>query len=154
MQTEDILNDFYNAFGEGNKERMLRHYHPDATFQDPAFGKLKGKEVLAMWSMLIEKSKGELEIAHRIIESDQSSGKVIWEAKYNYGKSRRKVHNIITADITLQDDKIIKHVDEFNLWKWSGQALGLPGKLLGWSSYLQNKIQRGAKKSLAEYMSK
>ncbi|NNE27920.1 MAG: nuclear transport factor 2 family protein [Saprospiraceae bacterium] len=152
MNTKDILNQFYNAFSIGDQHRMLFHYHKDIIFEDPAFGKLEGQEVKAMWSMLLEQAKGGLSITHEILSTDNNSGIVSWEAKYNYGKKRRPVHNIITAHLELQNDKIIKHKDVFDLWKWSQQALGIPGLLLGWTPYMKGKIQSGARKSLFNYM--
>ena len=152
MQTKEILNSFYKAFAQGNTEQMLSHYHPEATFKDPAFGELSEEEVKAMWTMLMERAKGNLKIEHEILEANETSGKVLWQAKYVYGKNKRPVHNKIKANIQIKDGLIIRHVDEFNLWKWSKQALGMSGLLLGWSSFLKNKIQSGAKISLAKFM--
>ncbi len=47
--------------------------------------------------------------------------------------------NKIKAHIRIADGKIIEHTDEFDIYKWSRQALGLPGILLGWSGYLKIK---------------
>lgn len=40
------------------------------------------------------------------------------------------------------------------MWKWSRQAVGLPGLLLGWSPFLKKKIQVEARMQLAKYMAK
>jgi hypothetical protein len=34
------------------------------------------------------------------------------------------------------------------IWKWSKQALGIPGHLLGWTGYMQKKINENALHSL------
>ena len=42
--------------------------------------------------------------------------------------------------------------DRFDFWKWSRQALGLPGWLLGWSSALRAKVQARAAGNLARFV--
>jgi hypothetical protein len=50
------------------------------------------------------------------------------------------------------DGKIIEHSDAFSLHKWSAQALGFSGWLLGWNKQFQRKIQNGARKNLLMWM--
>jgi hypothetical protein len=52
----------------------------------------------------------------------------------------------------IENDKITEHTDEFDIHKWSRQALGFPGLLLGWSGYLKNKIRSDAKNALEKFM--
>ena len=54
---EQIIEEFYAAFAEGNAETMASCYHPEVVFEDPAFGKLHGKDASEMWQMLIERAK-------------------------------------------------------------------------------------------------
>ena len=51
-------------------------------------------------------------------------------------------------DTYVEDGKIIDHRDEFDLWKWSAQALGLPGKLLGWSPMVKSRIRSTTRSNL------
>jgi hypothetical protein len=44
-----------------------------------------------------------------------------------------------------------RHTDDFDIWKWSKQALGLTGYLFGWTGFMQNKIHRNALRSLKKY---
>lgn len=41
-----------------------------------------------------------------------------------------------------KDGEIIKHTDDFNCWRWTAQALGLPGYLFGWSRDIQKRCIR------------
>ena len=59
---KEIIIKFYTAFENQDATTMAGCYHKDIVFQDPAFGILKGKEVIKMWQMLIERSKGNLKI--------------------------------------------------------------------------------------------
>ena len=152
MKTEQILEDFYVAFVNGDVSRMTAHYHSNAIFEDPAFGKLNYEEVKAMWAMLIDRSRGDLKITFDILSINENLSKVAWEAKYHYGKKRRPVHNKIIASIVIEDDKIIRHTDKFNLWRWSAQAIGPVGSLFGWSPVLKNTIRKKARKALYHYM--
>ena len=42
----------------------------------------------------------------------------------------------------------------FSLWKWSAQALGLKGQLLGWSPLVQGRIRAQASKGLRAYQAR
>jgi hypothetical protein len=72
-------------------------------------------------------------------------------ATYNFSKTNRKVINIINATFEFKDGLIIKHNDTFDLWKWSSQAFGLKGFLLGWTGFMQRKIQEQARIALGKF---
>ena len=59
----------------------------------------------------------------------------------------------LKAFMRLKDGKIIEHSDAFKLSKWASQALGWKGALFGWMGWMQRKIQKGARKSLGDFMS-
>ena len=148
---EQLIEEFYAAFASGNAKTMASCYHEDITFEDPVFGILKGKAVAAMWEMLIERSKGELKIEFSDVKADKQSGSARWIASYHFSKTNREVINHVFATFEFQDGLIIKHSDYFNLWKWTRQAFGLQGALLGWTGFMQRKIQGQARLSLTKY---
>lgn len=150
-QNQELIAQFYEAFSRHDAAAMAECYHNDIQFQDPAFGKLKGKDVSKMWKMLIDRSKDNLKIEVSDIKANSDSGTAKWIATYNFSKTNRKVINTIHADFEFQDGKIIKHTDHFDLWKWSRQAFGLKVYLLGWTGFMQRKIQEQARKSLTNY---
>lgn len=153
-QHQQLIEEFYAGFAEGNAKTMGSCYHKDIQFQDPVFGKLQGQDVLDMWEMLIEKSKGNIKIEFSDVRADELSGSARWVAVYNFSKTNRNVVNVIQASFVFKDGLIIKHTDEFDIWKWSKQALGLPGYLLGWTGFMHQKIQKNALHSLRSYQSK
>ena len=53
----------------------------------------------------------------------------------------------------IEDGLIVDHRDDFDIWKWSRQALGMPGMLLGWSPPLQKKVRDTALSGLRAYQS-
>lgn len=152
--TQHLIEEFYAGFAEGNAKTMASCYHKEIQFQDPAFGKLEGQDVIDMWEMLIEKSKGNIKIEFSDVEANALSGTAKWVAKYTFSKTNRKVVNVIRASFVFKDGLIIKHTDDFDIWKWSKQALGLSGYLLGWTGFMQRKIQENALQSLRYYQSK
>lgn len=81
-------------------------------------------------------------------------GSCNWIATYTFSQTGRKVENKAKALFTFRDGKIIEHQDDFSLWRWSRQALGIPGILLGWTLFLQNKIRRQARRSLEKFMTR
>lgn len=146
-----LITDFYTAFQRGDADGMIACYHPEIEFSDPAFGALAGAEVGAMWRMLLERGQGHLRIEFGGVSASAERGRVHWEARYPYGKQQRPVHNRIAAEFTFQDGKIRTHRDRFSLWRWSGQALGTTGRLLGWSPLVRNKVRKSCLTLLADY---
>jgi hypothetical protein len=128
-------------------------YHPQATFSDEAFKDLSAEEVKAMWQMLIT-SGSDLKLKFSDVEVSGDRGTCHWEAWYTFSRSGRKVHNVIDADFEFKDGKIYRHRDHFNFWRWSRMAFGASGLLLGWTPFLQNKVQSGAKERLRSFMEK
>lgn len=151
---ETTIINFYTAFANADAAKMCECYHPNIQFRDPAFGLLKGDEVCQMWKMLIEKSNGNLKINFSEIKADEYFGSAFWVANYNFSKTNRKVTNSISSKFHFQDGLIIKHIDDFDIWKWSKQALGIKGLLLGWTGFMQKKIQEQARMALKKYSEK
>lgn len=60
--------------------------------------------------------------------------------------------NRIDASFEFRDGRILRHRDSFGLWRWTRQALGPIGVVLGWSPLVQNKVRSQAMKSLEKYM--
>ena len=142
---------FYSAFANADAATMCECYHSDIQFRDPVFGLLKGNDVCLMWKMLIEKSKGNIKIEFSNVKADDYIGSAQWIASYHFSKTNRKVVNIIRTQFQFKDGLIIKHTDDFDIWKWSKQALGFRGYLFGWTSFLQKKMQQQALSSLKKY---
>ncbi|SFA86719.1 Ketosteroid isomerase-related protein [Flavobacterium swingsii] len=154
MENSLLIQKFYTAFANSNGEEMASCYHKDVIFEDPAFGKLNQKEVTSMWKMLLERSKGNLKIEFYDVVTNGKSGSARWIATYIFSQTNRKVVNIIDAKFEFKDGLIIKHTDHFDFFKWTKQALGLKGYLLGWTNFMQKKVQQNAKKSLQSYIHK
>lgn len=148
---ENTLIKFYTAFANADASTMCECYHRKIQFRDPVFDLLKENDVCDMWKMLMEKSKGNVKIEFSEIKADEYIGSVKWTATYNFSKTNRKVVNDIHAQFQFKEGLIIKHTDDFDIWKWSKQALGIKGYLFGWTGYFQQKIQQKALLSLKEY---
>jgi hypothetical protein len=127
-------------------------YHAEAKFRDEVF-KLEGKEIGAMWHMLCLRGK-DLVIEYEQVETSANTGSVNWKAMYTFNKTGRKVQNEIAASFIFRDGLIYNHSDDFDFWKWSTQALGVSGLMLGWSSLLRNKVRQQAMASLDAFIVK
>lgn len=148
---EELIRQFYTAFQNRDYAVMQQAYHAEASFHDPVFQTLNATEVKAMWQMLLTSAK-DLRISFRDIEVSGSNGRCTWEAWYTFSKTGKPVHNIITAQFEFKDGKIFRHRDDFDLWRWSRQALGISGLLLGWSPAVKNKIRDTARKGLEKFL--
>lgn len=153
-QTRTIIDRFYTAFANKQADEMVAQYDDEVVFTDPGFGRLEGDRAKAMWRMLIERGGQDLTVQYEIVDVSGNEGRVNWTADYRFGPKRRKVINHVQAHLLIHNGKIVRHDDQFSFWKWSRQALGLPGLLLGWSSFLKKSVQEKTNKVLSRYLSK
>ncbi|MBL8605338.1 MAG: nuclear transport factor 2 family protein [Myxococcales bacterium] len=142
-----LIESFYTAFQRRDAAAMGALYADDVRFSDPVFTDLRGPRARAMWAMLCERGK-DLTLEFSGVEADDHAGRAHWEARYTFSATGRKVHNVIDARFVFRDGKIVEHVDQFDLWRWSRMALGPMGVLLGWSPMVQNKIRGQAARGL------
>jgi ketosteroid isomerase-like protein len=148
-----LITKFYEAFQSGDGDAMAACYTPDASFADPVFPDLEGPRAGNMWRMLTSQAT-DLKVEFSGVQADDNKGTAHWEAWYTFSATGRMVHNIIDAEFTFKDGLIATHRDTFDLHRWTKLALGMPGILLGWSSFLQNKIRGQAGKALSIWESK
>lgn len=144
---DDVINTFYEGLAARDGDAMVSCYHDKVVFEDPAFGELQAEDACAMWQMLCA-SGTDLSLTHKILESGENTATVNWVAKYTFSTTGRKVTNDVTATLKFDGDKIIDHRDSFSFYKWSSQALGLPGQLLGWTPIIKSKVRATTRKNL------
>ena len=144
-----LIERFYAAFARRDWEQMAACYHPDVHFSDEVFD-LHGADVAAMWRMLCTSGKA-LHVKFSAVAADDREGRAHWDARYRFPATNRPVVNRIDARFGFRDGLIVRHVDRFDFWLWSRQALGARGWLLGWTPFLRNKVRAGAAERLAEF---
>jgi ketosteroid isomerase-like protein len=147
-----LISTLYQCLSERDGQGMADCYVRDAHFSDPVFNNLKNEEVGAMWKMLTGRAKTGITAAVHDININNDTGQARIEASYRFSQSNRLVTNHIHAQFTFRDGKIWKQRDEFDFWKWSRMALGVPGWILGWTPYLKNQVRAKARKSLDKFM--
>lgn len=151
----ELLTRFYTAFAALDPAAMASCYCPDARFTDEVF-ELHGREPIAgMWQMLCDttrlKGLGVWSLNFANIQANDSQGHAHWQAQYRFSATGRQVHNRIDAEFEFRGGLIFAHRDHFNFWRWSKQALGLPGWLLGWSPFLRKKVRAQAAANLQAF---
>jgi hypothetical protein len=146
-----LLDRFYRALQQRDGTTMAACYHADATFRDPVF-ELRGTRIGAMWKMLTQRG-ADLRVEFGNVVTDADAGSADCEAWYTFSATGRRVHNVIHSDFRFADGLILAQVDAFDFWRWSRQALGPAGLLLGWSPLLRRKVQAQATKALERYLS-
>ena len=60
--------------------------------------------------------------------------------------------SFIRAEFEFRDGLIRVQRDRFDFWRWSRQALGTPGLLLGWTPMLRNKVREKAQAGLEQFL--
>jgi len=148
---QQLVITFYSAFQQLDYKTMQQCYHENAVFFDPVFEDLNTTEVRDMWEMLCKQAKN-FSLQFTEVRADDDYGTCTWVADYTFSQSDKRVVNHVNAYFKFYEQKIIEHTDDFDMWKWSRQALGLPGWILGWSAFLQKKIRTKAQNNLSSYM--
>jgi ketosteroid isomerase-like protein len=144
-----LIDNFYTAFARRDWRTMAAAYDADARFSDEVFD-LRGADIGRMWRMLCERGT-DLRLQHRDVVADGEHVRAHWDAWYTFSATGRPVHNSIDARFELRNGLIGRHVDSFSFWRWSRQALGAPGALLGWTPWLRGKVRAQAAKGLAGF---
>jgi ketosteroid isomerase-like protein len=146
----DLISRFYQAFQRLDAEAMVACYSDDIVFSDPVFGTLRGRDAGDMWRMLTTRAK-DFSLTFDQVRADERSACAHWVATYLFSQTGNTVVNRIEAHFVFRDGKIVEHRDQFDLWRWARQALGMKGLVLGWAPPVQNAIRRQAAKGLAQF---
>jgi ketosteroid isomerase-like protein len=147
-----LIERFYAAFARRDWQAMAACYHPEVHFSDEVFD-LHGPDAGMMWRMLCTNGR-DLELSWRDVAAEGDIGRAHWDARYTFSATGRTVLNRIDATFTFRDGLIVRHVDRFDFWAWSRQALGAPGWVLGWTPLLRGKVRATAAKNLAAFSRK
>ena len=145
-----LISRFYEAFNRLDAEAMAACYSDNVVFSDPVFGELRGRDASDMWRMLTSRAKN-FSLRYDTVRADERTGGAHWVATYLFSQTGRTVINDIQARFVFRDGKICEHHDHFDLWRWSRQALGAKGTLLGWTPLVQNAIRAQAQKGLKAF---
>lgn len=149
---DELINKFYTSFQKLDYNGMNSCYQDDIVFFDPVFGLLRGEEVRAMWEMLCKNAKDFSLTFSNIQHLDEEYSTCDWVASYTFSRTGKKVVNRIKANMRFADGLIVEHSDAFSLHKWSKQAMGFIGWLLGWNRFFQRKVKNDARKNLTKFM--
>ena len=103
-----------------------------------------------MWRMFCT-SGNDIDVTSRDVKADASRGSAHWEAVYAFPKTGRRVHNEIDASFEFADGLIVRHRDDFDLYRWTRMALGPTGALLGWTPIVKNQVRAQAASQLERF---
>ncbi len=143
----------YTAFARLDSDAMVACYAENARFEDEAFSLSGRREIGGMWRMLCEAVKAKGRDVWKLEVSAITDSSAHWEPHYRFSATGRMVHNIIDARFEFDGaGLIVRHKDTFDFWRWSRQALGAPGMLLGWTPFLRGKVRAQAGASLAKFL--
>lgn len=150
-QNEQTIRRLYDGLARHDGEAMASCYAPGATFSDPVFPGLQGDQAPDMWRMLTARAT-DLEVELPEAKADDEAGAARWIATYTFGATGKRVVNNVRSDFRFDGDGLIaEQRDDFPFWRWSRQALGAPGLLLGWTPLLRSKVRSNAAAELARF---
>lgn len=146
-----LFHQFYTAMQQRDFDTLRTLYSSETTFTDEAYRNLNYTEVTGMWEMLLTRGK-DLTITFEVSDSTETTVAGTWIATYTFTLTGKKVRNVISASMKISNGKIVAHRDRFDFYKWSRQAFGFKGLLLGWTPFFKNKVHQLATKSLHKFL--
>jgi ketosteroid isomerase-like protein len=149
---KESIGRFYAAFDQRDGNAMAASYAADAQFVDPVFGRLTGAQAGAMWRMFTSRPGSDLRVELSEHAAGENTGTAHWIARYTFARTGRPVINDIHARFRFANGQLIEHVDHFSFWRWSRQAFGLVGILVGWTPILRSAVRRKAIADLETFM--
>jgi len=149
INTEKVK-EFYEALSRNDYEALIRLYHPDATYTDELFS-FKGKEIHALWYAATRPAM-KLEVECLAIEEVNDRVQTKWKMGYTLDVINSRIELEEIGIFVFEGEKIMEHSDEYNFREWCTQAFGIIGTLLGWSSWLRNRVRKQARKSVLIHM--
>lgn len=145
-----LIERFYAAFAVKDHATMAACYADDAVFSDPVFTHLDADRARAMWRMFCT-GGNEIRVSFSNVQADDAAGSARWEASYAFPKTGRRVHNRISSAFVFRDGLIVRHRDDFDLYRWARMALGPLGVALGWTPFVKKQIRQQADSRLERF---
>lgn len=150
VSSHSVVEHYWESLAAKDADEMAACYAPDATFEDEVFA-LRGPECGMMWRMLFQGAADLRVKTHPLVVGDGVAHGV-WEAWYTFSATGRRVHNKIHSRFVVRDGKIVDQRDAFPFAKWSRQALGAKGWLLGWTPLVRRAVRKQARRRLERWM--
>ena len=152
----ELVARFYTAFAALDDAAMVECYAADVSFRDEVFVLRGREEVGGMWRMLCSATRAKGRDAWSLsfdgVEADDRHGRARWQAHYRFSATGRLVDNEIASEFEFRDGLILAQRDRFDFWRWSRQALGPSGALLGWTPMFRRKVQARAAANLRAFL--
>lgn len=157
MSPQALLKRFYAAFATLDARTMQSCYAPHAQFEDPLFSLQGSEQIGAMWQMVCQTIRNGGQAVWRLETRDLEAaggerGSAHWEARYRSGAAGRMVRNAVDAQFTFEDGLIAAHTETYDFWRWSRQALGPTGLVMGWTPLLRSQVRRQAQGKLERFL--
>jgi len=147
---EQLVHAFYEAFAKKDWPTIAAAYHEEIHFTDPVFD-LHGPRAAGMWRMLLQ-GGGDMTVVHSDVRGQRDDRQRALGGDVHVLADGSQSGQSHRARFEFRDGKIVRHVDDFSFWKWSSQALGPTGILLGWTPLVRAKIRKTANARLEKFL--
>ncbi len=141
------VNTFFRAYAKADPVLIGQCLHQQISFSDPLFPDLRGARALLRWHWLLRQTQ-DLSVQHQVIFADDRKAQL--KVNVSYSWHGRQVNLPVLTTLTIWDDLIVRHVDEYSYYEYAKQAQGLAGRVLGALPMAQSAVQRRALQAVDE----
>jgi hypothetical protein len=155
----ETITTLYQAFRALDGATMEQCYAASARFDDPVFSVQGRERIGGLWRMLcegsIQQGRADWRLDFDSVVVEGRKGYAHWEPRYRFGATGRRVHNVIDASFQFDEDGLILvQRDDFDLYRWSCQALGAKGRLLGWMPWFRTQLRKQAARRFEAWLAR
>lgn len=144
--TEAVITGFYDHFVAADAAGLLAHYHPDAVYDSPLTGELRGEALRQWWQLLCGQQGGTNRAALSQLDADDYRARLEWRLHYRYRAAAVALSG--QAHFEFAHGRILSHHDDFSVWTWASQTDGWRGWSMGWSSVYQARLKAEIRRKL------
>lgn len=144
-ETWERTDRFFRAIQARAMDEIVSAYAPDALFDCPIIGHVKGREIGQLWQNFFKRTPSH-RLDFTITNVEGRKAFVEWATEHRFFETGRPVHLQGASSLTFQGGRIRFHHTIFDRHSWSGQALGLSGYVLsylpGSQCFFRDEIRR------------
>lgn len=154
--TAQALERFFDAMQRCDTEALRTSYHPALRFDDPLISTTSVGDRLDWCGMLWSPRDADGQRIWQLeLEEVRTRGALAtarWNLRYRYTPTKRLIDQALHSHFSFDaDGRITTQRDSFDFWRWSRQAHGLLGLLLGWTPLMWDQAREQARASLEDH---
>jgi hypothetical protein len=140
-QVIDRASALFDAFARCDIAAVAQSYAEDVIVRSPVLGEIGGPSVLRALAVFM-KEDPRLALDFTVGAATSDTAIVTWNAKYRFFPTDRDVRHKGRSALVVDNDRVVRQVDTFDLREWASQAIGPAGHVLSYVPGMRGWISK------------